>query len=151
MNSSRIYFKIEDIVKSWKEYEILSPLAGNIKYSMVSWMMYETEDISRSKGSVVTLTLSVPTFSHFYWISKLQIPTGKKWGEPDDVCKHNSCIKGKHCIKGKETLLWENESFTMNNDAPVLFCLGDTISIFQHLKQPSFYSWGDTNSIFYEV
>lgn len=66
MNSSRIYFKIrEDIVKSWKEYEILSYLQGNKLSSIVSWMLYKTGD-SRAKGLLSLTALSVPTFSHFY-------------------------------------------------------------------------------------
>ena len=65
MNSSRIYFKIrEDIVKSWKEYEILSYLQGNKLFSVVSCMLYKTGD-SRAKDLLSLTVLSVPTFSHF--------------------------------------------------------------------------------------
>lgn len=103
-------------------------------------MLYKTGD-SRAKGLLSLTVLSVPTFSHFCTGS----PSSKFPQEKEEslmMCVNTTdCIKGKkHCIKGKKHCFGENESFTMNNDAPVLFCLGDTISIFQHLKQPFLYS-----------
>jgi len=99
VNSSRIYFKIrEDIVKSWKEYEILSYLQGNKLFSVVSCMLYKTGD-PEPKTCYHSQYYQYQHFHILHWISKLQIPTGKSEGRL--MMRVNTMDKGKkHCFEG---------------------------------------------------